>query len=228
MFRHIFRRMDLIITDSEHSKRDIERLCDVPLERISVVPLAPKDMFQHLDCAKGDYLLMYGSEAVHKNCARVIRGYAALPASVKQKHPLRVVGRTRALERLVAELGETQVAFQDSDFGPSMVLTFNQALGFVFASLYEGFGIPPVEAMASGTAVIASSASCIPEIVGDAALLVNPYDEDEIRNAMFTILTDPLRRKTLEAAGLQRARRFSWKQTANRHLEIYRHLAEKT
>jgi len=228
LFRHIFRRMDLIITDSEHSKLDIERLCNVPSERISVVPLAPKDMFQRLNYAKGDYLLMYGSEAAHKNCARAIRGYAALPARVKQKHPLRVVGRPPALERLVAELGETQVVFQDSDFGPSMVKTFNQALGFVFASLYEGFGIPPVEAMASGTAVIASSASCIPEIVGDAALLVNPYDEGQIRNAMLTILTDPLRRKTLEEAGLQRARRYSWKYTANRHLEIYRHLAAKT
>jgi glycosyltransferase involved in cell wall biosynthesis len=228
LFHHIFRRMDLIITDSEHSKLDIERLCDVPLERINVVPLAPKDMFRLLDCAKGDYLLMYGSEAEHKNCARVIRAYAALPASVKQKHPLRIVGRPPALERLVTELGEKQIFFQDSDFGPSMVRTFNQALGFVFASLYEGFGIPPVEAMASGTAVIASSASCIPEIVGDAALLVNPYDEDQIRNAMLTILTDPLRRKTLEEAGLQRARRYSWKHTANRHLDIYRHLAVQT
>lgn len=228
LFRHIFRRMDLIITDSEHSKLDIERLCNVPLERISVVPLAPKDMFQRLNYAKGDYLLMYGSEAAHKNCARAIRAYAALPENVKQKHPLRVVGRPPALERLVAELGETQVVFQDSDFGPSMVLTFNQALGFVFASLYEGFGIPPVEAMASGTAVIASSASCIPEIVGDAALLVNPYDEGQIRNAMLTILTDPLRRKMLEEAGLQRARRYNWKHTANRHLDIYQRLAAQT
>ncbi len=92
---------------------------------------------------------------------------------------------------------------------------------FVFPSLYEGFGLPPLEAMASGTPVVTSNVSSLPEVVGDAALLVDPTDPVAIADAMRRVLTDPILAAELSARGLARARTFSWEQAAVRIRDIY-------
>jgi glycosyltransferase involved in cell wall biosynthesis len=91
----------------------------------------------------------------------------------------------------------------------------------VFPSLYEGFGLPPLEAMASGTPVITSNVSSLPEVVGDAALLIDPYDAGAIAAAMRQVLTDPALREDLRRRGLQRVREFSWERSVRRVREIY-------
>jgi glycosyltransferase involved in cell wall biosynthesis len=229
MYKRIFRRLDVIITDSEHSKGDIQRVCGVPASRIQVIHLAPNDLFKKLDVSKENYLLMLGSPVAHKNCDRVMRAYAALPADLKRQYELRIIGKWAVLEKLAADLAEPNIKFQDADFSPRfmprLVETFARATALLFVSRYEGFGIPPIEAMMCGTAVIASTASSIPEVVGDAALMVDPTDVTQIADAMRRILTDTALREALERAGPAQARKFSWKKSAQRHLDTYRWFA---
>jgi glycosyltransferase involved in cell wall biosynthesis len=92
---------------------------------------------------------------------------------------------------------------------------------FVFPSLYEGFGLPPLEAMASGTPVVTSNVSSLPEVAGDAAMLVDPYDPGALADAMVRVLTDESLRKDLRRRGLERARQFSWEQSVARIRRIY-------
>ena len=92
---------------------------------------------------------------------------------------------------------------------------------FVFPSLYEGFGLPPLEAMASGTPVVTSNVSSLPEVAGDAAVLVDPYDPEALADAMMRVLTDEKLRKDLRRRGLERAKQFSWEQSVRRVREIY-------
>jgi glycosyltransferase involved in cell wall biosynthesis len=97
---------------------------------------------------------------------------------------------------------------------------------FVFPSLYEGFGLPPLEAMACGAPVITSNVSSLPEVVGDAALLVDPYSSDAIADAINQVLSDPSLAADLRAKGLARAQNFSWQRSVARTLEIYREVAQ--
>jgi glycosyltransferase involved in cell wall biosynthesis len=96
---------------------------------------------------------------------------------------------------------------------------------FVFPSLYEGFGLPPLEAMASGTPVVTSNISSLPEVAGDAAVLVDPHFPEAIADGIYTVLTDEAVRRTLRAKGLARAAQFSWEQSVRRVLDIYRDAA---
>ena len=108
-------------------------------------------------------------------------------------------------------------------FVPDQTLAalYRLAAAFVFPSLYEGFGLPPLEAMASGTPVIASNVSSLPEVVGNAALMIDPYEPAAIADAMRRVLTDPELRADLRTRGLQRAREFSWERSIARVREIY-------
>jgi glycosyltransferase involved in cell wall biosynthesis len=95
-------------------------------------------------------------------------------------------------------------------------------MALVYPSLFEGFGLPPLEAMACGTPVLTSSTSSLPEVVGDAGLLVNPYEVSEIASALYTIVCDQELRSTLRGRGLERAKLFTWRVTAEKTLELYR------
>ena len=97
---------------------------------------------------------------------------------------------------------------------------------FVFPSLYEGFGLPPLEAMASGTPVVTSNVSSLPEVTGDAALLVNPYEVSEIKDGIKRILTDPELCAELREKGIARVKEFSWEQSVARTMTVYREVAE--
>jgi glycosyltransferase involved in cell wall biosynthesis len=97
---------------------------------------------------------------------------------------------------------------------------------FVFPSLYEGFGLPPLEAMASGTPVVTSNVSSLPEVVGDAAVLVDPYDPHAIADGIYRVLTDQQLRRDLARKGVARARQFSWAESVRRVRDIYRQVGE--
>jgi glycosyltransferase involved in cell wall biosynthesis len=105
---------------------------------------------------------------------------------------------------------------------------YNGADLFAFPSLYEGFGLPVLEAMACGTPVITSNVSSLPEVAGNAALLVDPYNVDELAGAIRRILSDPALAADLRARGLERARQFSWERTAQETLEVYRNVLQQT
>ena len=108
-----------------------------------------------------------------------------------------------------------------------LAIVYRLASVFVFPSLYEGFGLPPLEAMASGTPVVTSNVSSLPEVTGEAALLVDPSDPDAIAGAMRRVLTDPALAADLRAKGLARARKFSWERSVRRIRDIYVEVAAR-
>ncbi|RJP60449.1 MAG: glycosyltransferase family 1 protein [Candidatus Auribacter fodinae] len=226
MYTRIFPRADHIISVSRNSANDITRLAGIPESRITVIHEACADEFKPLGIPREGFLLVLGGMG-HKNTTSVLRAHSRLPEPLREKHPLVVHGAYPHLRELAAELGNTYITVQPSDFSVSLASLYNRAVGFVYVSLYEGFGIPPLEAMACGTPVIASNRGSVPEIVGDAALKVNPESVDEIAQAMQKLLTDPDLRSKLRAGGLQQASRFSWKKCASEHLLVYQQVIDK-
>jgi glycosyltransferase involved in cell wall biosynthesis len=152
-------------------------------------------------------------------------------ASLRVKLPtLVLVGKKAWL------FGDTLRAIEQSGVGDQVLLTdyvseadlpalYSGALCFVYPSYFEGFGLPPLEAMQCGTPVIVGNRTSLPEVVGDAGLLVNPFDEGEITEAMARLIDNPDLRGELRFKGLERAAKFSWQETARRTLDVYRQVA---
>jgi len=221
----LLRQCRQILTNSSFTAGEIQRCTGVPLERIAVIPLgvdllrfqpaAPLDPRQ----ASRPYLLHVGQAYPHKNLARLIRAFAAV-ASAQPELELVLTGKPHAsettrLQALVAELG-LQQRVQFRPYVPSAALPglMAGALAFVYPSLWEGFGLPVLEAMASGTPVLTSLGSGTEEAAGDAALLVDPWDQGALTAALRDLITQPRLRDDLRQRGLERVRGFSWERTA--------------
>jgi glycosyltransferase involved in cell wall biosynthesis len=233
-----------IFAVSNFTKRDVSRLFDVAPAKIEVVYNALDESFQRghatpeeQETVRGRYqidspfLLYAGRISPHKNVARLIEAFAALKARLEKEDifgdlKLIIIGdevsRNPEIRRAVVR-GGMQYDVRFLGFVPIEVLRifFDMAKVFVFPSLYEGFGLPPLEAMAHGTPVVASNTSALPEVVGEAALLVNPENVFEISRAMHRLLTDQPMRERLKAAGLEQARRYSWEKSVRRMIEVY-------
>jgi len=236
------RRADHVITISEHSRRDIQRLLGIPAERISVIYEAPAPIFRPItpESARaiardtygiaGRYLLFVGTLQPTKNLARLIDAYALARQRAGVAPALVIVGqkgwdfadlfaRVRALEL------EDQVLFTGYVPDDDLPALYSGAEAFVLPSLYEGFGLPVLEAMACGAPVITSTVTSLPEVVGDAALLVDPTDTDALAGALAQICTDAALRQRLRLAGLARAAQFSWRRCAEETLAVYQRVA---
>lgn len=175
------------------------------------------------------YILTVSRLDPHKNVHRLIQAFSRLKEETKTSHKLVIVGGRHEpkysdyVEYLVKALNlEEQVFFVPFIADEDMPALYALADIFVFVSLSEGFGLPLVEAMASETPVITSSISCLPEVMGDAAVLVNPYDVAVIKDAIKSVLEDNKLRSELIAKGRKRAEDFSWQKTAGETLELYR------
>jgi len=233
------RRAAAVLTVSEFSKRDIVRRYLVPPERVIVAPDAADPMFQpihdevRLDAVRqrygtGDeYILCVGNLQPRKNLRALIDAYVRLRRAGATRRRLVLVGRKAWLH------DDIFAAARDSGYADELVFTgyvpdidlvalYNAAAVFVYPSLFEGFGLPPLEAMACGTPVICSNTSAFPEVVGDAALTVDPRDPKALASAIATVLRDTDLRASLAAAGLRRAAHFSWDSTARTILGAYR------
>src|SRR5205085_2468268 len=173
------------------------------------------------------YSLHVGARAGYKNFAGLLSAFARAGASLAGAS-LCVVGPPFAPgeQRRIAELG---LAGRVEHYGQvddnHLAKLYRCSVALVYPSLYEGFGIPPVEAMSCGTAVVAANRSSIPEVVGDAALLFDPDSADELTEALILLARDPSARESLAARGRERARLFSWEDTASRTLAVYRSVA---
>ena len=205
-----------ILTVSEASKRDILKFFNVPPEKVVVVYNAiderfsceppPEDVARVRERFQLDqrFVLYVGNIKPHKNVERLIEAFQALRRAV---HRHKLHKHVRFLGYLPDE---------------TLAILYRLASVFVFPSLYEGFGLPPLEAMASGTPVVTSNVSSLPEIVGDAAILVDPYSIDAIEEGMRRVLTDPILAADMRRKGLLRARQFSWQQSVAKTLAIYK------
>jgi glycosyltransferase involved in cell wall biosynthesis len=173
------------------------------------------------------YALFVGQLKARKNIARILEAFARFRLESRSELRLVLAGRRDWSSAGMDEvIDRWKLRGQVIELGhlahPDLAVLYSGARMLVFPSLWEGFGIPVIEAMACGTPVITSNNSCLPEIAGDAALLVDPYSVEAIAEAIYRLDTDAALRQTLREKGLQRARAFSWRRTAEQTLAAYR------
>jgi glycosyltransferase involved in cell wall biosynthesis len=236
------RQADFVTADSENTRNEVATLLDVPPDRIAVVYGGVDARFRPitddlaLEAARLKYglffpfILYVGTIEPRKNLARLLKAYTQLREQHRIHHRLVIAGGLgwlyqdvlRDIDDLAAE---HEVVFLGRVPDDDLPLLYSLSDLFVFPSLYEGFGLPPLEAMACGRAVVCSNTSSLPEVVGDAGVLVSPLDVDGLADTVAELLADPERRAVLGARGVERARGFTWQNSARRMIEIYRRLA---
>jgi glycosyltransferase involved in cell wall biosynthesis len=230
------RRARRVITISECSRRDIIRFYRLPPERVVVTPLAagaeytrqPPAEVARVRAAYGlpeRYFLAVGNVQPRKNLARLVTAFGAVAAAAPDAQ-LVLVGRSAwrgsEVAAAITRLGLAgRVRFTGYVPAADLPALYSGALGFCYPSLYEGFGLPVLEALACGTATITSNVSSLPEVAGDAALLVAPTSAPEIAAALSRLLTDAPTRQLYAARGPARAAQFSWAQTARQTRAVY-------
>ncbi len=224
----VLKQAQHIICNSQATAQDIIDFYQIPASKITPIPLAYNR--QHFRPIKEQwaenrrYFLYLGRHDPYKNLHRLIAAFAALPN--RDEYELWLAGPidaryTPALQTQVAELGITeQVKFLNYVFYNELPKIINGAIALVFPSLWEGFGLPVLEAMACGTPVITSNLSSLPEVAGEAAILINPYNTAEITDAMRIIAEDREVRSHLSSQGINRANQFSWEKTGLATAEI--------
>ncbi|HEY1301938.1 MAG TPA: glycosyltransferase family 1 protein [Vicinamibacterales bacterium] len=238
------RRSDCILTVSEASKRDILHLFNVPPEKIVVVYNAIDSHFAVTPSEEAvarvreryqlnhQFVLYVGNIKPHKNLVRLIEAFDELRRSGFDHVKLLIIGdeisKLPSLRRAVHHYKlHKQVRFLGYLSDDQLAILYRLASVFAFPSLYEGFGLPPLEAMASGTPVVTSNVSSLPEVVGDAAVLVNPYDVDAIVDGLRRVLTDPALAAEMRRKGIERAREFSWERSVAKTWGVYQQVARQ-
>ena len=228
-----------IITISEYSKKDISAQFGITDEKISVIPLGVDERWfrpvsterAELTIRKFDlpkkFFLCVGTLQPRKNIARVIEAYRTLPQYAQCETALLIVGQAGwecegIVSNLLAGTYGKSVRWLNYLHDDDLLAIMGRAVALVFPSLYEGFGLPVLEAFAAGTPVITSDGSSLPEIAGDAAMLVNPTDTASIAEAMLELLGNPVLATVLQKKGRARALNYTWDRTAAMTLEVYR------
>lgn len=229
---------DALITDSEYVRREIAEHFSWPLERIHTVPLASSDDFRpriepelRATLAKyslimGGYSLFVGTIEPRKNLQTLLSSYSRLPISLRKRWPLVLTGyrgwRNDEIHRQI-EAGEREGWARYLGFVPNgdLPLLYAGARLFAFPSLYEGFGLPVLEAMKSGVPVVCSTSSSLPEVAGDAALTCEALDVDALTNALQQGLEDEVWRTGAIGNGMQNAASFSWERCTQETIQVY-------
>ncbi len=238
--RRTARKASRIATVSEYSRRDLLDIYKLPTEKVVVTYNGIESHFRPQEASSNeaeeirgrfgisrDFLLAVGSLQPRKNLVRLIRAYAKLRSERADFTPqLVIVGRKLWLTHEIFDEVKRQRWADD------LILTgyvadedlpalYRAARAFVYPSLFEGFGLPPLEAMACGTPVVTSDVSSLPEIAGDAALLIDPNDEQALANALIEIMNNERLRAELREKGIAQAGKFTWRDTAEKTLRLY-------
>jgi len=234
----IVKRCDGIITVSEYSKNDIANYFNFPKGKIYVTHLAAEDIYYPIDKEKaniiiknqygitGDYILYVGGFSPRKNIVGLIEAFSKLVTKYKEDIKLVIAGKQgksySIYKKRAIDLGlEDKVLFPGFIEVEHLPYLYNAAKLLAYPSFYEGFGLPPVEAMACGIPVITSNVTSIPEVLGDSAVFINPHDVDELYSSMYEVLCDEKLRDRLIIKGLVRSSELSWKKTAKKTLLAY-------
>lgn len=237
------RRADIIVTDSEFSKEEILKYFPQHKRKIRVVPCGV-DLERFKPCTdleriskvkrslgiEGDYFLYVGTIEPRKNLRRLIAAYAAFVKKVGENSPKLVLAGGKGwldgeIYASVRKLGlEGKVLFTEYVPAGDMTPLMCGALAFVFPSLYEGFGMPPLEAMACGAPVLTTNAASLPEVVGDCAVICDAYSVKSIAQGLYRLYSDKDLRAQLSRKGIERAKGFTWERSAQMLHDIYREL----
>jgi glycosyltransferase involved in cell wall biosynthesis len=237
------RAVAAVVTVSWQSREDILTHLSVPPERVAVVPLAPGRQFRPLSAAEvapalrqcgieRPYILYVGALEPRKNLPRLLAAYAQL-RRWSDRWRLVIVGARKWVSSpifdAVRQLGlEPHVTFTGYVADEHLPALYAGADLFTFPSLYEGFGLPVLEAMACGAPVVTSHTSSLPEVAGDAAILIDPTDVAQIAAAMWLVLSQPALADALRERGLARAAQFSWERTARETVAVYETAIERS
>ena len=229
----ILERSAAIIADSAWTQGDICKFYNIPQDKIKVIPLGfDRELFavrngRELPAEYGlqgiPYILAVGSDNPRKNLLRLVRAFGMMQTD---SHCLVLAGlhgddaKKRIMEEASAHGVSNRIIFLDYVRDEDLPMLYSGATLFCYPSLYEGFGLPVLEAMACGTPVVASNSTSVPEVAGQAAILVDPANCEEISSAMDLILNDSGRRESLRSAGLERVMGFSWEKAARDTLSV--------
>jgi glycosyltransferase involved in cell wall biosynthesis len=236
------RDADFITADSENTRNELTTLLDAAPGRVKVVyggvdqrfqPVEDQGALERIRRKYGlhfPFVLYVGTIEPRKNLGRLLRAFTALRSRRGMTHRLVVAGGLgwlyqdvlRELDELSAE---HEVVFLGRVIDEDLPALYSLSDIFVFPSIYEGFGLPPLEAMACGCPVICSNTSSLPEVVGNAGVLVSPFDVDGLADAIGELIADPDRREYLGQLGQARSREFTWDASARRLLDVFRGLA---
>jgi glycosyltransferase involved in cell wall biosynthesis len=237
-------RADFVIVDSEHTRNDVVTLLDVPEDKVEVVYCAVEPSFRRvtdearLEAIRRRYRLYFrfilhvGMIEPRKNLQRLVQAYAQFRDTTGLPHKLVLAGKLgwlyqeifREIEEL--RLGD-EVVFPGFVPDADLPALYSLADAFAFPSLYEGFGLPPLEAMACGTPVVCSNSSSLPEVVGDAALTVEPTDVEGLSHALGRVLEDEGLRAEMVSKGFAQASLFSWEAAARKLLGCFERVVER-
>jgi glycosyltransferase involved in cell wall biosynthesis len=235
VIRNAIKKSKAILAVSQYTKKDIlkyfridPKKVFVTLEAVDFFPATPSDLPRQKVLEKygimKPYILYVGNAYPHKNLDVLAMAFR----EVIKKHPLLrlvLVGKEdyfyRRLKKLVSDLKMENIIFTDFVSDNYLPVIYQESQAYVFPSLYEGFGLPPLEAMCENTPVISSSASCLPEILGEAAYYFDPKAIGEISEAIEKVLIDKDLRETLVLAGRKQVKKYSWKKMAEETLRIY-------
>lgn len=237
-------RASLILTDSEFVKYELMDLFGTPEERIKSIPLGAEAVFHPRSALEtsmllsqqglihGQYLLAVGTLEPRKNLTVAIDAYRSLPIATREHYPLVLVGMkgwlTSALEKQMAPLvaaGHIRIlGYLQRD---ELATIISGALCLIYPSIYEGFGLPPLEAMSSAVPVICSNVSSLPEVVGDCGVLIDPSDVSALAQAMIQMVEDSEFRNTLAGKSLERSHSFSWERCVKQTAAAYRQVLAK-
>ena len=230
-------RADMVVTISDSSRGDILRLRAVAAERVRTIPGTVDPIFDHAADLSGweslksrygikdRFILFVGMFEPRKNITGLCQAYGKLKKTMKSEHQLVLVGSKGWMYEDISE--EISKGSPDdvivTGYLPDeeLALFYREADVFVYPSFYEGFGLPPLEAMACGTPVITSNSSSLPEVVGDAGIMVDPNDVDGLANAIYSVLSDANLRNEMSRKGLERAKLFSEGRMAREMLRIF-------
>ncbi|RZI41652.1 glycosyltransferase family 1 protein [Herbaspirillum sp. HC18] len=238
----VVERATHIMVDSEFVRGEVMSYYGVPPDRVTTVLLGVAPEFQPLglerctpvlkrfDLQYGQYQLAVGTLEPRKNLSTVIASFAQLPQTLRRRFPLVIVGMngwgmesfSDSLKHMMADGEVRMLGYVGQEELPAL---YSGARLFVYPSLYEGFGLPPLEAMACGVPVIASRRASLPEVVGDAGLLVEPLDDAAISQHMRALIEDDALHAALGKSGLERARQFTWRKFAHETISVYRKVA---
>jgi glycosyltransferase involved in cell wall biosynthesis len=231
-------RASHIITVSEYSKADIVKYLGIPKEKVYVTYNGIDERFRPAHNKTTDnikkkygifsrYILFVGNQKPHKNVDNILKAFKTAMEKDRLNHLLILAGVKNSYIKTGGDL-DRQIVYINNHTDDDLIELYQSADLFLSPSLYEGFGLPMLEAMACGVPVITSNRTSIPEVTGDAAVLVDPENIEEIANAICRVLLDENLKRDLIKKGLERARVFSWRKMAEETLELYKRAYESS